>query len=118
MPKDKTPKSYKEHSNTLIDPSARKEETKAFGKENLDQKNKRVIPPGQYRRPRENTDPKTLDPEIYETEPSVLKQRQKQIDFGRNTLGYDRYIQTIPRFDFLFLFIFFSFFSFINFTFV
>lgn len=26
-----------------------------------------------------------------------INQRQKQIDFGKNTLGYQRYIQTIPK---------------------
>ena len=25
-------------------------------------------------------------------------QRQKQIEFGKNTLGYQRYVQTIPKY--------------------
>lgn len=26
-----------------------------------------------------------------------LAQRQKQIDFGKNTVGYERFIQTVPK---------------------
>ena len=26
-----------------------------------------------------------------------LAQRQKQVDFGKNTLGYHRYVQAVPR---------------------
>lgn len=38
-------------------------------------------------------------PFIYESErdPIVLRRRQKQIDYGKNTLGYQNYVQNIPK---------------------
>lgn len=38
-------------------------------------------------------------PFVYEPEkdPNVLTRRQKQIDYGKNTLGYQNYVETIPK---------------------
>ncbi|KAF8057859.1 Slbp [Scenedesmus sp. PABB004] len=35
--------------------------------------------------------------EAFETDPKRLLARQKQIDYGKNTLGYERYVQAVPK---------------------
>lgn len=32
-----------------------------------------------------------------EVNPDILARRQKQIDYGKNTTGYQRYVQLIPK---------------------
>ena len=32
-----------------------------------------------------------------ETDPHRLQQRQKQVDMGKNTLGYQRYLDAVPK---------------------
>lgn len=33
-----------------------------------------------------------------ETDPSIIARRQKQIDFGKNTIGYELYLENVPKY--------------------
>lgn len=35
--------------------------------------------------------------EQFETDPKRLLARMKQIDFAKNTIGYERYLQAVPK---------------------
>ncbi|KAM3868526.1 stem-loop binding protein 2 [Diretmus argenteus] len=41
--------------------------------------------------------PRLLDPANTETNTAVLKRRQKQIQYGKNTSGYQNYLQQVPK---------------------
>ena len=40
---------------------------------------------------------RNLDLAQMESNESVLKRRQKQIQYGQNTLGYQNYLQQVPK---------------------
>jgi histone RNA hairpin-binding protein len=35
---------------------------------------------------------------VYCNDPEIIKRRQKQIDYGKNTVGYQTYLKTVPKF--------------------
>lgn len=37
-----------------------------------------------------------------ETDVLILARRQKQIDFGKNTIGYEKYLEQVPKYEFLY----------------
>lgn len=41
--------------------------------------------------------PSSAKEKLVESDPHRLSQRQKQIDYGKNTLGYERYTELVPR---------------------
>lgn len=55
--------------------------------------NAAVVPPTWVKSPVK----KDVKPPCKDLDDHRLAQRQKQIDYGKNTLGYQRYLQLIPK---------------------
>lgn len=52
---------------------------------------------GSYKSSMESLSTNKSDAERYETDPEILSRRQKQIEYGKNTIGYDNYLKSIPK---------------------
>lgn len=55
--------------------------------------------------------PHNADPSQFEINEAVLKRRQKQIQYGKNTCGYQNYVQQVPKWEWVKVSNFFFFFS-------
>lgn len=51
----------------------------------------------QLRSRKESTSSKSSGGHECETDPAVLARRQKQIDYGKNSLSYDNYLRQVPK---------------------